>query len=232
MGQDEQLIDQIVAGILARLGQPTAIAQPVSDATSVETKAARPEPATIVWNENVITGDQVNERFKGNTKLAGVLHIGKQTILTPSALDVLRSKGVNWKRVSETTQQTAAIVSQTWKIILQHVTPPVKTVMEELKTTGSVKWIQEITGTLDEGIATAVTPLSRAEVDGVMMLTDRPHAAACLANRHAVLRAAVVKEFSDVALLKRELDPNMFCLTPKGWGGFALRKVILACVEG
>ncbi|MEX0726446.1 MAG: hypothetical protein WD065_09280, partial [Planctomycetaceae bacterium] len=140
--------------------------------------------------------------------------------------------GVNWKRVSEATKQAAAAASQTWKMILQQVTPQVKTVMEELRTSGPVHWTQEIAGTLDEGIVMAVTPLSRAEIAGVMLLTDRPHAAACLANRNAALRAAVVKELSDVELLKKELGPNMYCLSPQGWGGFALRKVIMACVDG
>lgn len=229
MQRDEQLVEQIVAGVLARLRQPTAIVQPTS-----ETKPALQaiEAPVTVWNEKIITGDLVAERLKGNLSQLGLLHIGKRTILTPSALDVLHSRGVSWKRVSEGTKQAVAIASPTWKMILQQVTPQVKTVMEELRTAGSVSWTHEISGTLDEGIAMAVTPLARAEAAGVMMLTDRPHAAACLANRNTALRAAVVKELAEVKPLKRELAPNMYCLSPQGWGGFALRKVILACVDG
>ncbi|MFN0195677.1 MAG: hypothetical protein ACKVT0_02970 [Planctomycetaceae bacterium] len=188
------------------------------------------ETNVAVWNEKVITADLVIDRLKGKSTTRE-LHIGLKTILTPSAQDLLRAKGLNWKRVAESATRATALASQTWKIILQQVTPQLKTVLEELQKPGSIVWMREIAGTLEEGVGMAVTPLSRAEVTGVMLMTDRPHAAACLANRHAALRAAVVKELSDVESLRSQLGPNMYCLSPQGWGGFALRKVIMACVE-
>ncbi len=234
MQQDERLVDQIVAGVLAQLGHsaqsvPHSTPAASSDVTTIQKTES--QVSVAVWNEKVITADLVIDRLKGKTTTTRELHIGLKTILTPSAQDLLRAKGLNWKRVAEAAPHTNALASQTWKIILQQVTPQLKTVLEELQKPGSIAWMREIAGTLEEGIGMAVTPLSRAEVTGVMLMTDRPHAAACLANRHAALRAAVVKELSDVESLRSQLGPNMYCLSPQGWGGFALRKVIMACVE-
>lgn len=193
-------------------------------------RVTAPESSAIVWDENVITADVVNEKLKGTT-IADVLHIGKKTILTPTALDELRARGVTWKRISGRMKPDAQLASQTWKMILQHVTPQVQTVIDELKTYDAVGWLHDIAGTVEEGIALAVTSLTRAEVAGVMMFTDRPHAVACLANRNECLRAGVITDFADVDVLKKELDPNVFCLAADGWGGFALRKVVAACTK-
>lgn len=213
MSIDQQKIEQLVVAAVekhfAAVSTPRSQSapQPVS---SVESSA----PCEVVLADAVVTADLLQEKINGRSKF----QIGDRTVLTPSAHDFIRERGLSWSRLSAATGLTDAA----WLAAVVTTGPQAATACGQL---GS-DWKQELLGCVGEAVRLAVSEISRADVVGAAVLTDAPHATVCLANRSPNIRAAVVCGLDDLVAAKHELGANVVAIDPTRIGSFQLRQLL------
>ena len=90
---EPDVIDRIVAGVLEQLRLPSAAApRPVE--SSPPPKPIGPTASAIEISDGVITGTLLEERGI----ISGPLVFGRKSVLTPSALEFLATRKLNWRR--------------------------------------------------------------------------------------------------------------------------------------
>ena len=214
---DDRLVDQIVSEVLARLGgRPTVRA--AADRPSVPPAAAERPNCPLVLDEAVVTAETLEQRLNGHTQLA----VGRRTVLTPSARDVLRAKGIEWSRHAGS--KPAGPGTGAWLAIISRATPAV----EQLIAESAGPWRSELTGTVEEAAARAVNAACRGEAAGIVVFSDRSEAVACRANRNPGVRAGAVLDAGGVAAAVRSIGANVLCVAPEGRSYFELRNILRA----
>jgi hypothetical protein len=220
---DNRLVDQIVSEVLARLGG-TPPAGAAADRSSAPAAAATSSNSTLVLEDPVVTGEVLEDRLNGHAQVT----FGRRTVLTPSARDVLRDRGIEWSRSAGNAPAAACAAVGPWLAIVSHTTPAVERLVGEMGD-GSA-WRSELTGTVEEASRRATSAICRGEATGVLVVSDRPESAACLANRNAQVRAAVVRDAAEVASAARTIGANVLCVAPHGRSSFELRNILRAFI--
>lgn len=170
----------------------------------------------------MITADLLAQQVVGVREI----RIGEKSILTPAAADWLKAKRITWTRGRSRAASTiVSPVSARWCLIQQSVTPVVSGVKDWLlkQSTG---WRAELSGTVGEAVAQAVGLVAKAEVQGVVIITEAPEAAACRANRNGAIRAAAVAGRSSWTPIRSQLSPNIVCVRPSGLAFMELRNLL------
>ncbi len=211
---DNDLIEQIVANVLAELQPAPAVRAQVS--IPPESSPAKLDASMIELDLPVITADSLAERLRAGQSV----RIGRRSILTPSARDWLASRKISWSRLAS----GAAAGSKTsarWQLVLTAVTPALATLRPSLS-----EWKTELLGTAREAADHAIRVISTSESDGVLGLCTSPEAVACLANRNPKLRAAVLNSPAEVPGLVDQLSPNFLVINPRGKSFVELRNLV------
>ena len=253
---NQALIDEIVTGVLAQL-QPDLVRpfgqivrpQPVqSNSSSLPRHAGSNSSPTIVAIA-ATTATQTNSSIPASpAKLASVelmipiitadvleqsvrpgqsVRIGRTSILTPSARDWLNSKRTAWTR-QDKSGTTAASSRGKWQIILQTVTPTVRSLQDGLRRLAD-GWKIELVGQPLEAAALATNLISTSECDGVVIFTEQAELIACKANRHERVRAAVMQNSKQWEHVMRSLSANVVCISPVGKTFVELRNLLRDC---
>ena len=252
---NQALIDEIVTSVLAQL-QPVA-ARPVSSPirlqpvpTSVTTSApvttsAQPivaaapsvpttvsavlpvavpaKPVAIELTVPVITADILEQSVRAGQSV----RIGRNSILTPSARDWLNSKRTSWTRQDKAAAMAAGSRAR-WQVILQTVTPTVRSLQDGLRRLAD-GWKIEIVGQPLEAAVLATSLVSTAECDGVVIFTEQAELIACKANRNERVRAAVMQNAKQWEQVMRTLSANVVCISPIGRTFIELRNLLRDC---
>ncbi len=250
---NQGLIDEIVRGVLAQL--QLASARPISQsqirmqtvpvqslplatanspviATSApvvsepSVVALPPAPAKLVAIEltvPVITADVLEQSVKAGQSL----RIGRNSILTPSARDWLNSKRTSWTRLDKSAG-TGGGQRAKWQVILQTVTPTVRSLQDGLRRLAD-GWKIEIVGQPLEAAVLATSLVSTAECDGVVIFTEQAELIACKANRNDRVRAAVMQNPKQWEQVVRTLSANVVCISPIGKTFIELRNLLRDC---
>lgn len=216
---DDRLVDQIVSAVLARLGESTP-ARAAADRPPAPPTAAVRANGPLVLDDAVVTAETLEQRLNGHAQLT----IGRRTILTPSARDVLRARGIDWSRRTGSKPADSGTGAGTWLAIISRTTPAV----EQLIAESAAVWRSELSGTAEEAAGRAIAAACRGEAAGVVVFSDRPEAAACRANRNPGIRAAAVLDAAGVAAAVRNMGANVLCFDPEGRSYFDLRNILRA----
>lgn len=222
---DQALIDQIVSNVLAQL-QPASV-RPVAESPKSALKLMTIEkPAAIELTASIITADLLEE----TARVGQPLKIGRRSILTPSARDWLHTKRIDWSRIdksngggSSTTKGTAS-----WQLIVQTVTPTVKALHDGLKRQPE-GWKIELVGQPSEAATLATSAISKAEHDGVAILSEFAEVIACRANRNERVRAAVISDRKQLELTMQHLGVNVVCINPNARTFIEMRNLLRDC---
>ena len=248
---NEALIDEIVSGVLARLqpapvrpvnpapkpqvtstpqrkpSTPVIIAAAAAPSFAVPPLAASPvvsaSSTVIELLGPIITADLLDQSLKAGQSL----RIGRNSILTPSARDWLNSKRMSWTR-QDKSGNTSGGPRAKWQIILQTVTPTVRSLHEGLRRL-SDGWKIELVGQPLEAAKLATNLVATAECDGVVVFTEQAELIACQANRNERVRAAVMQNSKQWEHVMQTLSANVVCISPIGRTFIELRNLLRDC---
>jgi len=137
----------------------------------------------------VITHKLLDENVNG----AKTIRIAPRAILTPSARDFLRTRGIDCVREELTATSNPA--NTVWQMIISTASPGIDAAFDQLRTSG-VLCYKKIVGVPAEAAQHAVSAICRGETAGVVVFSGEPELVACLANRNDRVRAAVVTDAS------------------------------------
>jgi hypothetical protein len=214
---DQALIDRIVANVLEQLqpATPRAVmkAAPIQNATAV----ALPDA--------VITADILSAAVKpGQT-----VQIGTKSLLTPSAKDWLRQHQIDWRRGSTTDSGKGTMSpSLRGQLLLSTVNTTVRGAADSVFRALS-NWQRQIGGSAKEVVETAIRSITAAECHRVLITSRDAELVACLANRHASVRAAVAMSADHVRRMDARLSPNVIVIDPTERSFVELRNLFRAC---
>jgi hypothetical protein len=208
-----ETVELIVQRVLEHLGSPA----PSAPAAIAPTSAV---PHGFRISAQVVTQALLAESINGST----TVRIGPKAIVTPSALDFVRQRGI------EIVRESAAAIAKTtarWQVIVTTPHPNIAPAVESLKQYGIVCDLR-ISGLPAETAAQAISAICRGEADKVVVFTAEPELVACLANRNERIRAAAIGDAAALARTQRELKPNALALDPSNRGVHELRTLLKA----
>ena len=247
---NQTLIDEIVTNVLARL-QPSAVravSQPVVPTektqpletvarTQVTVPASTSTPKTspaskdvgvnkdaglsiVELQHPVITANLLQDSVKAGQSV----RIGRMSILTPAARDWFNSKRIDWTR-QDRSGSTANQTRSHWRVIFQSITPTVRALQDGLRRTNDGPKM-ELVGQPMEAAAMAVSMITAAECDGVVIVTDHAEFVACKANRNEKVRAAVMHDSRQWEHAMKTFSANVVCISPLGRTFMELRTML------
>ncbi|MFN0051369.1 MAG: hypothetical protein ACKV0T_04215 [Planctomycetales bacterium] len=211
------LIDEIVERVLRELGSNREAARraPAGAGGSAPPSAISDATAAVSITAPVITGDLLEQSARG----AARIRVSSRAILTPSARDFLRQRGVEVVRESPPTVPAA---SQRWQVMVTHGSPQVTAALAGLRRDGIV-FEQRLLGLPDEAASQATGALCRGEAAGVVVFTTEPELVACLANRQERVRGVSLRSLPTLDAVRRSANPNLLAIDPVGKSSFELR---------
>ena len=248
----DELIDRIVRGVLDTLqspadtvrSSPVAVASPAAAAPSTPSALAPPvppAPSQLTLGEMVITGPALETAWKNQKQL----QVASKAILTPSARDFLKKRKIevirtgsrpaaNSAKPGSSTGTPAVETNSTvrWRVFVVQSHPQLDRILEDATRGTFSKLSRVVPGSVHEATAAAVTAITRAEIDGGIVLTHQTLVAACKANRNSRIRAAAIRTVADLNEARRQLAPNLICLDPSGKSYFELRNILKTSITG
>lgn len=217
---EPDVIDRIVAGVLEQLQlSPVAAPRPVE--SSPAPKPAEPKTTAIEIRESVITGTLLEERGV----ISGPIVFGQKSILTPSAREFLATRKLDWRR-SDSAAGSKENISAKWLAIVTRSTPAVTAALDLIAKDAPAQWTRELSGCHREAATRATSAICRGECDSVVIVTRKPEAAVCRANRNPNVRGAVVMTAGRVKAIKAALGANLFAVDPTDRSAFELRNLL------
>lgn len=218
-----ELIDEVVQGVLQALQQPgsahhtaAAASSPPSHANASNSSSDNHSGGELVLTDlGVLTADILAERLQ--KQLA--IRIRSSAVLTPTARDFIRERGLE-VRMGETV--TTKSSSSPWRIILQRPIAGLDHSQSQMNRSAELK----LGNGLIENLEDARSSLARAECAGIVLTTDTPHRAACLANRAGHVRASLVRPGDDVRQIMAEMAANLFVIDDRSLSRFVLLNLI------
>lgn len=221
------LIDEIVNSVLAQLRPAPAISSapvppPVPAVPVAAPVAVTPAVTSAEVIAPVITADLLAKQASGMREL----RIGEKSILTPSAVDWLKARRIVWTRGRSRAVLSSAGSSPARWCLLQQAVTPVVTGVKDWLLKQCPGWRAELSGAVGEALTQSVSLIAKAEVSGVVILTEVPESVACRANRHESVRAAAVSNRGAWTPIRSQLGPNVVCIRPSGLSFMELRNLL------
>jgi ribose 5-phosphate isomerase RpiB len=153
-----------------------------------------------------------------------IVRIGPKAIVTPSALDFVRQRGI------EIVREPSAAMANTaarWLAIVTtshlHIAPAIDGLQQY-----GIQCELRLSGLPTEAAAQATSDICRGDADKVIVFTGEPELVACLANRNERIRAAAIGDAAALARTQRELKPNVLALDPSNKSVHELRTLLKA----
>lgn len=217
-------IEEIVRAVLRQLqgeqqvaGGKKAIESGATAGSSSSASSAR----KLELTDKLVTLATLENRLTGVDQLA--LRAG--AVVTPAALDELRSRGIEVVRV--VTPVAAAAVRPTLTIGVAEVTNAacdVPALIAAVAKTGCA--VERIAET---GLTSVTAELTEHASKGgrpVLLLTSRPAAAVCIANRYRGVRAVGGRDSRGVLESILEVAANFVAIDPASLSAFELRRLV------
>jgi hypothetical protein len=219
MNVDKNLVNRIVRDVVAQLRRAD---QPVQESLKGDSTTGKNNTTSngIRFDGNVITADLLERKVNGEQEIV----IGTKSLLTPSARDFLRDRNITWTR--DNNEQSRQQNKTRWLAVTVNVTPATRSAMNEFMKNGGVECRQEICGSTEEAITTAVSAICRADADGVVMITNNADEVACKTNRQRKVRGIVARDTRQVDMAQEQIGANLFCVDPKGKSFIELRNIL------
>ncbi len=206
-------IDEIVRQVIAQLSGNDTAAPKKSSETNQQTvappKSSQPPTGQLEITERLVTLATLENR------LTDIRHVvlRRGAVVTPAARDVLRDRGIGLSYTSATNAASTATIVLGVAELTETGNKPVATALVDALVRDGVA-VERIAAT---GLASVVSELADHASRGgrpTILLTSRPDAAVCLANRVPGVRAvggpdvqALRRAMTDVAANLLALDP-------------------------
>jgi hypothetical protein len=216
---EPDVIDRIVAGVLEQLRLPAAAAPRPVELSAAAPTVSKASPVDI--RDGVVTGTLLEERGV----ISGPIVFGRKSVLTPSALEFLATRKLDWRR-ADSVSGDSGNVSVKWLAIVTRSTPAVGAALDAIAKDAAAPWSRELSGCHREAATRAVGAICRGECDAVVIITRKPEASVCRANRNPNVRAAVVVTAARVKAIKAALGANLFAVDPTDRSAFELRNLL------
>lgn len=174
-----------------------------------------------LWSKAVLTGDDVLS-LNGQRRL----RVSPRLIITPSARDEIREKGI------ELEQELSANGSTTWGISQERNSPLVESAIVALRREGiGLKPLPAIEGKLPCRWAQALAEcIANGECQGGVIFAQDPALICCVANKLPGLRAASVSTIDSAARATFNLQANFLAVEMPGRTWHEIRQILrLAC---
>lgn len=178
------------------------------------------------FNQKVITADCLKHNLIGNTQIL----IGSNSIITPSARDVLRERNIDWSRATAKTSVNSG--GARWSVAVIDSTAAVEAAMTDLEKRTEVCWQRQSGGDVRSTVTRLLSDCELDNTDGTVVITREPELAACLANRHRRVRAAVVRDVQHVKNIRQQIAANLFCLDANRLTFIEIRNLLTAISNG
>lgn len=232
MVNDHTLIDRIVSGVLTQLGGAGARVVPkqVADTPRLEREASSVQtPVTNVMEvpAKVVTAEVLESLSSGVKRV----NVAAKAIVTPAAWDVARERGLTIERRTTAVQKKPSAIASPADsppsalnarlLVIVHHTDAVGRVWEDLQSS----WRRDFLGCPDDAAKLAIAEVARGGVSQVVILASQTHRAACLANRHASVKAAAIRDVTDIPVVRQQIRANVWCLDPTGKSWFELKRL-------
>ncbi len=217
MTHDEQLVEQIVRHVMQRVGAGSPAAQQSGSAAVSASHASR-----SFFHEAVVTQEVLERRLNGESEI----NVAPDSILTPSARDFLKSRGVSWTKSQA--PASSPKTSLAWQVASLQASDAIEAVLADLEAARGIHRSHE---GIECGVAWAVKVLGNA-ASGAIVLSDEPELCACRANRQRNVRAAVLRSTAELDRINRCLGPNLICIDAGHHSFFELRNLLRAVVSG
>jgi hypothetical protein len=194
-------VDQIVRDVLARIE--------ANENRSSQPATAKPQPAPTAelrWPSRVVTAAELADKLHGINHLI----VAAGAVITPSAADLLRERGValTYENTKDKNKgHTASIV-----MAIAETTFNASAFAGGLQSRGI-----RIERLAQAGLTAAVDEASELVArDGrrAVLVTGRAAAAACRANRQAAVRAVAGSRSEDLSRAAEETEANMLIVEP------------------
>ncbi len=162
----------------------------------------------------VITANLLAEQVKPGDRI----QLEQRAIITPSARDYLKTHQISVaESVAGVIARPKSVESSRWLGLLVETSPALQAALQSVLGSSQAKGMLQRSSSTEEAAATAISEINRGTAQGILILTNRPAVAACLANRHERVRALAVRHRLDLPGVE-ELNPNVVCLTNQGLG--------------
>ena len=197
---DLQWIERVVREVIKRLSQSTSEATTSGDAGSSPKQIA--EAGEWKLNQRVIS----LEAITGKLDNINVLRLPSKAVVTPAARDELRSRNVA-VRFDLSRQQNIFTGKQLMLGVTNELTG--KDVAGQLNALGIQAELHH-----DDRISRLVANLGGrvSALRRCLVITGEPYTAVCVANRNANVRAAMVRDETELRMAQAELNPNFLVL--------------------
>ena len=217
-------VDLIVKRVVAQLGA-SAVAAPPSTAARLDQPSesvSRPavQTADQVIAAQVITGSLLSETVNGSRQV----RISPKAILTPSARDFIKQKGI--QIIRETASDKPSSGSR-WLVLVTRPNPQIEAAAEWLPQQG-VAFDLKLSGLPAEAAAQSISALCRGEAAQVVVFTDQPELVACLANRNERVRAAAAATAATVERVRVSLQANLIAIDPASRNTYEIKSLLKA----
>jgi hypothetical protein len=215
MNVTSEQVELIVQRVLEHLGMPAG-ARPStnSSTTNSATNSSNSPPATAAApkgariSDHVVTQALLADAVNGSKQV----RIGPRAILTPSARDFVRTRGIE---IIREPAQAKSVSTTRWQIIVATSTPQIAAAIEGLKERG-IACDLRLVGLPAEAAAQAIGALCRGEANQIVVFTSQPEVVACLSNRNDRIRAAAVADVTAVERVEKNLNANLLAIDPSG----------------
>jgi len=192
-------VEAVVRAVMARLAAGTA-------------GATQPAPAARA-GELTLLGQLVTELDLAEQLTSEkTVRVAAGTVLTPSARDYLNDRGIKLQRIDPTATSQAGPGTAMLVLGLAETKFEPSGTIAQLKRDG-IKVDQVARVGLTE-VVENLTDRVRRGGDRALLLTGRPAAATCLANRSRGVRAATARDPEEVRQVLKELNANLLVMNP------------------
>lgn len=221
------IVERVVAEVMRRLMSATSARPDVSTLTTeastdfIRESPGQPESrsSVLLLEEKVLTADILEEKARGYA----TIQTGPRAVITPAARDWLRKQNVHVLRGNSPTERIAVPVPKL--ALIQAGTLALERLLDAASGSSSA-WNQRRTVTVQDAAEQARLAIAERKSGLVLLLTEEPERAACLANREEAVRAAAVTSSQDVDRVRTSMNCNVFAVNGRNGSFYELVRIV------
>jgi hypothetical protein len=213
-----EFIDQIVRTVLREMQSRTVSSQSAPNSTEHAQQSADGSAELLRIHEPVVTEAVLVHAGAADRAISLI----PGAVLTPSGRDYVRKNNI---RLSSSVSRASRSVSPSTKHVaeVQGLLIALPGSAIAVSSAAAAGW-GSITVQNDSEAAAKAAELAR--VRSVVCFGGEASLVACLLNRNAAIRAAVIESSTDLTSLNQVMAPNVLCLNSLGWSFGSLLRLM------
>jgi hypothetical protein len=179
------------------------------------------------WPGRVVAAADLRRSLNGHRELL----LSPRTVVTPLALEELRTQGIRIRREEE---KPAAAASALWGYGQDRAHAMVQSAARAAQRDGlALRELSPLEKSPPDWAKAVAECVARGECHGGVLFCDNPALVCCVANKVAGLRAAAVASIAQAAQALATFAPNLVAVPMPGRTFFEIRQILLTfCQAG